>query len=90
MAATEDKLGSLHDTLADVLSKAISAEGAPAAVMAVAAKFLKDNNITCTPAGDNALGELEAALREKRNRARITAQDRAELGLVADVSHLMQ
>jgi len=90
MAATEDKLGSLHDTLADVLSKAISAEGAPAAVMAVAAKFLKDNNITCTPAGDNALGELEAALREKRNRARITAQDRAELGLVADVTHLMQ
>jgi len=90
MAATEDKLGSLHDTLADVMSKAISAEGAPAAVMAVAAKFLKDNNITCTPAGDNALGELEAALREKRNRARITAQDRAELGLVADVTHLMQ
>jgi len=90
MAATEDKLGALHDALATILTQKVQEEDTPAAILAVAAKFLKDNNITCSPAGDNALGELEAALREKRNRARITAQDRAELGLVADVSHLMQ
>jgi len=89
MAATEDKLGSLHDTLADVLSKAISAEGAPAAVMAVAAKFLKDNNITCTPGTDNALGELEKQLAERRKNMKLSAQDKKEIGEVADVTHLM-
>lgn len=90
MAATEDKLGTLHDALAEVLTNAVKAEGTPAAVLAVAAKFLKDNNITCSPSGDNALGDLEAALRAKRERTKLTAQDKRELGFVADVSHLMQ
>lgn len=36
-----------------------------AAIIAAATKFLKDNNITCAPSQDNALGELEAKMRER-------------------------
>lgn len=89
MAATENDLGELHNELARVLTKIVGADGASAAHLAVAAKFLKDNNITCTPAADNALGELEKALAERRQRAKLSAQDRKELGGVADVEHLM-
>lgn len=37
-----------------------------AAIIAAATKFLKDNNITCAPAGDNAVGELVERLKEKQ------------------------
>lgn len=47
-----------------------------AAIIAVAAKFLKDNNITCVPSEDNKLGELEAKMKarqeKRRNRANPT------------------
>lgn len=63
-AATEAALGSLHATLAAVLTEALKAEGgAPAAVLAVAAKFLKDNDISCTVSGNAAMEELDAALK---------------------------
>ncbi|WP_448500708.1 hypothetical protein [Sphingomonas sp.] len=39
-----------------------------AAILTASIQFLKNNNITCQPAKDNALGELEAKLRESRNR----------------------
>lgn len=62
-AASEGALGTLHDTLARVLTTAISSEeGAPAAILAVAAKFLKDNDITCAADKDNALGALTEAM----------------------------
>lgn len=64
-AATEAALGSLHATLATVLTQALTAEGgAPAAVLAVAAKFLKDNSISCVVDKENGMGELQRALDE--------------------------
>lgn len=45
-----------------------------AAILAVAAKFLKDNQITCVPSKDNALGELEEKLRN-RNAAKTSKVD---------------
>lgn len=86
MAASETKLGALHEKVADVLLTALDGEVLPgygegddavpdklippsAAIIAAATKFLKDNEITCTPAENNALGELEqkmAARRAKR------------------------
>jgi hypothetical protein len=51
-----------------------------AAILTVAAKFLKDNNITCVPSKDNAIGELErkmAARKEVRDARRASATDLA-------------
>ena len=53
-----------------------------AAILAVGAKFLKDNQITCVPAKDNALGELEEILKARQhkraNRGELqAAQDQA-------------
>lgn len=45
-----------------------------AAIIAAATKFLKDNNITCVPAKDNALGELEEKLRN-RNASKLNKVD---------------
>jgi hypothetical protein len=39
-----------------------------AAIIAAATKFLKDNNITCTPSKDNALGELEDAMKRRKEK----------------------
>ena len=89
MSASEEALGGLHSLLAKALADRVASPDAPAADLAVAARFLKDNGITCTPAADNALGELEKALAAKRSRARITDQDKADIARVADVTHLM-
>lgn len=51
-----------------------------AAILTVAAKFLKDNNITCTPSKENALGELEEKL--KANRAQREARRVKQADLV--------
>jgi hypothetical protein len=80
MAATEDKLGAVHTALAEWATLRIKGETgvidnetgeeirAPlsAAEAGVIRAFLNDNKITCAPSGDNALGKLEAALREKQ------------------------
>lgn len=39
-----------------------------AAEMAIVRAFLKDNNITCAPSDDNALGRLQQKLAEKQGR----------------------
>jgi alanine-alpha-ketoisovalerate/valine-pyruvate aminotransferase len=72
--ATSDALGSLHEELAKVLTKAIKEgvpmkddEGnvyvapAPAAILNVARQFLKDNNIDCAPEATNPIGLLKEA-----------------------------
>ena len=74
--ADSDKLGNLHDMLAETLTQAIK-EGiplvnqetgevikapAPAAILNVARQFLKDNNIDCTPSATNPIGLLSEAL----------------------------
>lgn len=54
---------------------------ASAAIIAAATKFLKDNDITCTPSENNALGTLEAqmeARRLKREAARVDFDEARE------------
>lgn len=91
MPANEDILGQLHElTAASLISKlkgiaVLDETGNPtgevlpcsAADIQAAAKFLKDNNITCAPASDNKLGELEQSLKDKQARraSRLTPQD---------------
>lgn len=91
MAANEAVLGLLHDLTATALiaklkgTPVLDEGGEPtgevipcsAADIQAAAKFLKDNNITCSPADDNKLGELEQKLkdRQKRRASRLTPQD---------------
>lgn len=89
MAATESALGELHDALAKTLTDLVGVETPSAAVLAVAAKFLKDNNITCAPSTDNALGELEAAIAKRKGKSKLSLREKQELGTVADVEHLM-
>ena len=74
--ADSDKLGTLHDMLATVLTDAIKqgvpikdeATGeiikapAPAAILNVARQFLKDNNIDCKATPTNPIGLLSEAL----------------------------
>lgn len=74
--ADSEKLGTLHDMLAETLTQAIK-EGipikdeetgkitkapAPAAILNVARQFLKDNNIDCSPSSTNPIGLLSEAL----------------------------
>jgi hypothetical protein len=54
----DDKLNSLFDLVANELSNKIESGEAKPADLAVAVKFLKDNNITCLPTDSNPLGEL--------------------------------
>lgn len=52
-----------------------------AAELAAAVTFLKNNNITATPADDNKLGELEAMVKERaeRRRARMSRAVAADM-----------
>ena len=68
MAANEALMGALHDALARDLMAKITEGTATAAEMSVARGLLKDSNITCAPAADNALGALEAQLAAKNAR----------------------
>lgn len=94
MAANEDILGKLHELTATALIAKLNGiavlddAGQPtgetipcsAADIQAAAKFLKDNNITCAPSEDNKLGELEQRLKLKQERraSRLTPQDLAD------------
>ena len=57
MAETE-KLNTLFDAVADELLTKIKTGEAKPADLAVAVKFLKDNNITCVPTDGNSLEAL--------------------------------
>ena len=53
-----DKLNSLFDAVADELLTKIKTGEAKPADLAVAVKFLKDNNISCLPVDGNSLEAL--------------------------------
>ena len=53
-----EKLNTLFDAVADELLTKIKTGEAKPADLAVAVKFLKDNNISCVPTDGNSLGEL--------------------------------
>ncbi|WCA46298.1 small terminase subunit [Caulobacter phage BL198] len=63
-----------------------------AAFITAAIQLLKNNNITCTPASDNSLGELEAKLKEnQRKRAdRLAKPDKADLAMASEVAAFRQ
>lgn len=95
MAASEKRLGELHEKVAEVLMDALEGEELPgwtdddgnempakklapsAAIIAAASKFLKDNEITCTPSESNALGDLQRKM-EARRAQRADKRDRAD------------
>lgn len=92
MAANEDILGQLHDMTATALMELLKGTDITnedgevvgtikptAAVIQAAAKFLKDNNITCAPSEDNKMGELKDALDKKNQRREQRRASRAEL-----------
>lgn len=62
MRATEDELSALHRIVAEALSKRIGSDDATASDISNAIKFLKDNNISCTPGASSALDELKRQL----------------------------
>lgn len=49
-----------------------------AAIIAAATKFLKDNEITCTPSENNSLGRLKELAEERRNKRALTPTDLAD------------
>ena len=53
-----EKLNTLFDAVADELLAKIQTGEAKPADLAVAVKFLKDNNISCLPVAGNPLSEL--------------------------------
>lgn len=53
-----EKLNTLFDAVAEELLVKIKSGEAKPADLAVAVKFLKDNNISCVPTDSNSLGEL--------------------------------
>ncbi len=92
MAASEDKLGALHEAVTRALIEGVTPTVIPgvegeadvvlppsAAMLAAAAKFLKDNSISCAPSEDNEMGELQRRLEEKNDRRTARKAERAEL-----------
>ena len=92
-----EALNKLHEALAKVLVEQVegraeytddngetqSVSTASPAMLAVAAKFLKDNNVTCSVEEDSNLGRLEDILLEKQKKGRavlaeVTAIDAAK------------
>lgn len=63
--ASEAALGELHAVVATALKDRICADGASAADISNAIKFLKDNSITCVVEKGSALDELKEQLEEK-------------------------
>lgn len=55
-----------------------------AAELAAAVTFLKNNNITCAPSEDNAVGELRKLMDARRARARPALPDTLADGPAAD------
>lgn len=73
---TKDDLGILHSALADALLTRVESEDCSSADLAVAAKFLKDNDIIAKVGDDGGVGKLEEALnKSKRPRHSLTPAD---------------
>ena len=71
MRASEDTLGNLHKALAEVLTTQVYEEEPSAAMLSIAAKFLKDNDITCSIKDNQDMTVLSDALKEKRAKRKL-------------------
>lgn len=60
-----------------------------AALITVAAKFLKDNNITCEPAADNELGALQKIMEDRQKNLRGAKLDAADRAAVSEAAGFM-
>jgi len=83
---TDQELGGLHAALAMVIRHQVEAKAdwvtedgehqemftASPALLAVAAKFLKDNDITCSVDDDSNLGRLDEILSGKQKQGRLS------------------
>lgn len=77
MAATDKKLGVLHEAVANHLIAVIESpgdEGVPASVLAVAVAFLKNNNITASVSANAELSALSEKLAARRRGKLTNAQ----------------
>lgn len=90
-AATEEKLGALHDALADNLlerllhgekvwdSKSgmfIQLDSCTPSTLNVITRFLNDNDITCVAEEASRIGELQRAMDERRKRRGVKEGDK--------------
>lgn len=90
-AATEDKLGELHEALADNLidrlrngervwdSKSgqfVQLDSCTPSTLNVITRFLSDNDITCVAEEASRIGELQRAMDERRKRRGIKDGDK--------------
>lgn len=62
MAATEDKMGTLHEAVVSLLLNKVLDGTATPAELSTAVKMLKDNNIEAIPTENNKLGKLAMSL----------------------------
>jgi len=70
--ATEDQLNKLHGMVATVLTMQLAdPEECTAATVAIAAKFLKDNDITASIEDNKDMTSLSDALKEKREKRKL-------------------
>ena len=69
--ASEDTLNNLHMTVAKVLTEQIYEEEPRAAMVSIAVKFLKDNDITCSIKDNQDMSILSDALKEKRAKRKL-------------------
>lgn len=65
MTAPKELLEELHRVVGEKLLERIASGEAKASDFAQAIKFLNDNGIEAIPTGGNALGQLEAALKDR-------------------------
>lgn len=89
MAAPENVLGGVHEAIATRMLARLADPDADisAAEMSNMLKFLKDNNITCAPAADNALGEMEAMLAKRNQRKPSGAMPTELKEAIAELGH---
>ena len=90
-AAKESTLNSLHEAVALYMKAQLEAkdeDGKPLALSGTDVsnilKFLKDNNITCAPDKDNAVGQMQEALAK---RQAVVGKDELAMAM-ADIGHM--
>lgn len=74
-AASESKLGALHDKLADLFLEALDLEDVSPQMVNAARAFLKDNDIVCVPVADNRMSKLGNKLAAIRNEGKKRFKD---------------
>ena len=67
-AAPEEKLGELHEIVAETLIAQLSEDEIDPRVLSAAISFLRDNKIKANPFLDEQINEIQEKLRHRRKR----------------------